>query len=197
MIIRELRLIELALAGCLTKRRDTVGELRRAVNFAPYTASLNSEGLVNPMQKHRPLRIEIGSPTVSEDLLTLSFKNPRFWDYSHRNAPCQKHGHRLGLRSGLRLPIQLREYFTHPISRSGRSEPMFCRKAHDPQHLQEHQEIAEKISAWLKAQQRGAAYLARRLGYTDTYFAGVLRHRHCFTEVCIQKIEQFTGLTLR
>jgi hypothetical protein len=50
---------------CLTKRSDTVGEPRRAINFAPYTSSLNSEELGKSYAELSALSIEIGSPTVS------------------------------------------------------------------------------------------------------------------------------------
>jgi hypothetical protein len=37
----------------LSKGTDTVGELRRARNFTPYTASSNIESLEDPVQKGR------------------------------------------------------------------------------------------------------------------------------------------------
>ena len=74
---------------------------------------------------------------------------------------------------------------------------MVCWRAQEPQHLREHQEMREKIYAWLKAQERSAAYLARRVGYTDPYVAAVLWHRHCCTDAFIKKSEQCTGLMLR
>jgi hypothetical protein len=54
----------------------------------------------------------------------------------------------------------------------------------------------ELVKEWLAKEDRSAAWLSRRCGYSDAYLRLVVKGHLPFTYELIQAIEQETGLTL-